>query len=161
MKQAAQTWQNILYKHWKKPYIGTSCDLLQNTIKGYEKSVFLETYSSCSVQHRKSRLTDEYGKICPMVTYVVRNDDHGFPPADPTIINVMGESPGFSSGSQLGMSWDPFDDEQGKRATNIWFHAISVGILQAILERGKSNRALSASEIAYNCMGDENVLLLF
>ena len=145
MKQAAQTWQNILYKHWKKPYIGTSCDLLQNTIKGYEKSVFLETYSSCSVQRRKSRLTDEYGKICPMVTYVVRNDEHGFPPADPAIIDVMCKSPSFSASCRLGVSWDPFDEGQREKATNIWFHAISVGILQATLERGKSNRALSAT----------------
>lgn len=161
MKQAAQTWPNILYKHWKKPYIGTSCDLLQNTIKGYEKSVFLETYSSCSVQHRKSHLADEYGKICPMATYVVRNDNHGFPPADPTIIKVMGESPRFSASSQLGVPWDPFDEEQRKWATNIWFHAISVKTLQATFERGKFSRALAVSKIAYNCMGDETVLLLF
>lgn len=131
---------NILYKHWQKPYIGTSCDLLQNTIRNYERSFTRGQYPSKTtflVQSSgtgKSRLADEYGKICPMVTYVVRNDEHGFPPADPAIIDVMCKSPSFSASCRLGVSWDPFDEGQREKATNIWFHAISVGILQATFE---------------------------
>lgn len=69
-----------------------------------------------------------------MVTYVMRNDEYGFPPTDQAIADVMCKSPTFSASSQLGVPWDPFDEGQRERSANIWFHAISVGILQATFE---------------------------
>lgn len=38
---------NILYKHWKKPYVGTSCDFPQNTARGYEESYTRDHYYLC------------------------------------------------------------------------------------------------------------------
>ena len=50
-----------------------------------------------------------------IITYVVRNDESGIPPTDQAIVNAMCNSPGFSASSQLGMPWDPFDEEQQKK----------------------------------------------
>ena len=122
---------NILYKHWRMPYIGKSCDMLQNTIRGYEEIFKRDQYFSKSILvvqssgTGKSRLAHEYGKVCPMVTYVVRNDEYGFPPNN---------SPTFSASSRACVPWDPYDEGQRERSANVWFHAISVGILQATFE---------------------------
>lgn len=104
---------NILYKHWNKPYIGTFCGFLKDTIRGYEESYTRDQYFSKSILlvqssgTGKSRPADEFGKIWPMVTYVVRNDEYGFTSADQAIINVMCESPSFSASSRLGVPEDP------------------------------------------------------
>lgn len=73
-------------------------------------------------------MADAYGKLCPMVTYVLRNENYGFPPADREIVNAMCKNPSYSVSSQLDAP-NSLED-RNERATNIWFHAISVGILK-------------------------------
>lgn len=84
-----------IQKHWNRDYIGPSCESLRDNIREYEviskhnkqysKLLFLFQSSGTG----KSRLADEYGKFCPMVTYVLRNDHSGFPPRDNIILDTL------------------------------------------------------------------------
>lgn len=110
------------------------CNLLRDHIRGYDKIFTKDDFYSKSLLFVQSsgtgrpRLADAYGKLCPMVTYVLRNENYGFPPADRKIVNAMCKNPSYSVSSQLDAP-NSLED-RNERATNIWFHAISVGILK-------------------------------
>lgn len=91
-----------------------------NRDKSYSKSLLFVQSSGTG----KSRLADAYGQFRPMVTYVLRSEDDGFPPADKGILALM-SAPSRDASSQHA---------EGTRKDNIWFHAIAVGILRATFE---------------------------
>lgn len=64
------------------------------------------------------------------MTYVLRNDDSGFPPSDKMILDTMCDPP---SRSALKIE-SQYENAQKKTALAIRFHALSVGILQATFE---------------------------
>lgn len=65
-----------------------------------------------------------------MMTYVLRNDDSGFPPSDKMILDIMCDPP---SRSALRIE-SQYENAQKKTGLPIRFHAFSIGIFQATFE---------------------------
>ena len=92
-----------LQKHWNREYIGPSCESLGANNREYEVISKQNKHFSKSLlfiqlsETGKSRLADEYGKPCPMMTFVLRNDDPDFPPSDKMILGVMCDSSSLSA----------------------------------------------------------------
>jgi hypothetical protein len=133
---------DALLKHWKGEYIGPSRNILRKRIREYEQEGSNDYYSKSllfvqSSGTGKSRLADAFGEICPMVSYVIRKDPFGFPPRDDEVLTFMQSDP--SSGEKTLMQSpvskpDLTSGDQSERVSNIWFHAVAVGILQASFE---------------------------
>ncbi|KAL1964485.1 hypothetical protein VTN77DRAFT_6911 [Rasamsonia byssochlamydoides] len=72
-----------------------------------------------------------------MISYVIRKDPYGFPPRDNTILMFMQSEPSDHE-KVLMSSPNPKPDlttgDRDERISNIWFHAIAVGILRASFE---------------------------
>lgn len=127
-----------LQNHWRQPYVGPSCDVLRDKIREYERkfsAVKPRKYYSKTITFMqssgtgKSRLASEYGSICAMITYVIREPDSGFPPSDDTVYHFMCSSPSEEDMGNLDLS--PSAKKRDGRADYIWFHAVSIAILQA------------------------------
>jgi hypothetical protein len=133
---------DALLNHWKGEYIGHSRDILRKRIREYEQEGLKNYYSKSllflqSSGTGKSRLADAFGEICPMVSYVIRKDQFGFPPRDDEVLTFMQSDP--SSGEKALMlspvsEPDLTSGDRSERLSNIWFHAIAIGILQASFE---------------------------
>jgi hypothetical protein len=133
---------DALLKHWKGEYIGPSCDILRKRIREYEQEGSNNYYSKSllfvqSTGTGKSRLADAFSEICPMVSYVIRKDQFGFPPRDDEVLTFIQSNP---SRDEEALMLSPVSkpkltlDDRSERLSNIWFHAIAVGILQASFE---------------------------
>jgi hypothetical protein len=144
---------DALLKHWNSPYIGPSCRILQEMIRQYEQEDCGTYYTKSllfvqSSGTGKSRLADAFGKGCPMVNYVIRKENSGFPLRDPEILEFMQLGPTVAQ--QELMKQSPFpkslpEREQEERISNTWFHALSIGILQATFEICKISFPLSST----------------
>lgn len=141
-----------LQTHWTQPYVGPSCDILRNDIREYEGK-FSDTtnrkYYSKTITFvqssgaGKSRLANEYGSICPMMTFIIREPNSGFPPSDNEVYHFMCSSPPDKATRHLERS--PDAKRQDGRADYIWFHAIAIGILQGTFLCCKSIHAVIPS----------------
>src|SRR5213082_582390 len=74
----------------------------------------------------KSRLADAFGQNCPMINFVLRNDDKGYPPSDVEILQFMLCPPPVYLSGML--------HESPEKTTILWNHSIAVGLLQASFE---------------------------
>jgi hypothetical protein len=135
-----------LQKDWTSPYFPDSLDALDRLIRDFESQDTRREYYARTlvfVQSSgmgKSRLADAFGKTCPMINFVLREQGtHGFPPTDGEILSfvrmplsmghreVMANSP-----SKKADSSDGFLD---RRAVVVWNHSVAVGLLQASFEK--------------------------
>lgn len=145
-----QELEETLEMHWKTPYVGPSCVELQKKIRKYEGEFSPDEYYSKSLLFiqssgaGKSRLVDEFGLVCPLANYVLRDLDTGYPPSDRKVYDFMKSAPTLDL--RLKMDSPHLKLERGvrdDRAEYIWFHAISVGILQATFQECKSTDSFS------------------
>lgn len=123
-----------LEEHWKQPYIGPSCALLQQKIRRYTNQFTIGSSYGRTVTlvqsdgAGKSRLADELGHLCPMANYVLRPPNGGYPPSDDRIYEfVMSDSPPLNPLGYMGSYYHTLDD----REEYMWYHAVAIGLLQA------------------------------
>lgn len=153
-----------LENHWKQPYVGPSCDLLRDKIRAYEEK--FSVMGPSKVWHRryyskavtfiqssgagKSRLAKEYGNTCPLITYVIREPDSGFPPSHEQVYRFMRSSPSDELRDHLRSPQSSVDPVmRDERADNIWFHGVAVGILQSTFQHCESSMLSSWENIIH------------
>jgi hypothetical protein len=85
-----------LRENWTSDYLPESLEVLQGIIQNNESKSDLELYYAKTlvfVQSSgmgKSRLADAFGKECPMVNFVLREEGTvGYPPADNEVLSFM------------------------------------------------------------------------
>lgn len=133
--------------HWQRSYIGMSCFVLRDRIREYDgvfgRGFFGPRYYSKvlpiiqSSGTGKSRLADEYGRTCPMMTYVLRERNaDGFSPSDREVYQFMLSYPKMVLENYLESPESCTIQE--RMLDCIWCHAVAIGILQATFERCKS-----------------------
>lgn len=142
-----------LQSHWKQPYVGPSCDVLRDTIRESEAkfsvagslgSTYRKYYSKTltfmqSSGTGKSRLANEYGMICPMITYVIRDPATGFPPSDEKVYCYLRSEPSEELRNAVRLSPSNHSKISNHRIDYIWFHAVAIGILQATFRHCRSS----------------------
>lgn len=129
--------------HWKKPYVGPSCDVVRDKIREYEGkfSVTGRKYYSKALTPLqsngtgKSRFANEYGNICSMITHVIRQPDSGFPPSDEAVYYFMRSCP--SDQDKENLQSRQLSTDSDEKANYVWFHAMAIGILQATFHHCK------------------------
>ncbi|KAI9769305.1 MAG: hypothetical protein M1839_003756 [Geoglossum umbratile] len=87
----------------------------------------------------KSRLADTFGRFCPMINFILREQGEGYPPPDSEILRFMCQSP--TKEAYLAMCNSPPnsyhitpDKFTGNKVAVLWDHSNMVGLLQASLE---------------------------
>lgn len=134
-----------LQSHWKQPYVGPSCEVLRDTIRESEAKFSVANalgstwrkYNSKTLTFMqssgtgKSRLANEYGMICPMITYVIRDPASGFPPSDEKVYWYLRSEPSGGLRNAVRLSPSNHSMISNHRFDYIWFHAVAIGILQA------------------------------
>jgi hypothetical protein len=136
-----------LEKDWSNKFVGNSLSTLRTVIRNFEaktQSEKDEFYSRTLVFLQssgvgKSRLADTFGQSCPMINYVLREEDtQGFPPADDKILSFMKMAPQKAQEAILNSSpkRSQNNDKQypAARADIIWHHSLALGVLQASFE---------------------------
>ena len=151
-----------LRENWTSDYLPESLQALQEMIQNNESKCDPDVHYAKTLTFvqssgmGKSRLADAFGKECPMVNFVLREEGSvGYPPADKEVLSFMRKklsaqnqetilkSPrgkGLSSRRNSGASTDLPPSEKGHEtflesvATTVWNHSIAVGLLQASFE---------------------------
>ncbi|KAH0558650.1 hypothetical protein GP486_004697 [Trichoglossum hirsutum] len=94
----------------------------------------------------KSRLADTFGRTCPMINFVLRDTEDGYPPGDEEIVSfarkelddhdykTIFDSP-LKKKSLLGERGQAVREFSAKRVAIIWSHCIAVGLLRASLRK--------------------------
>lgn len=94
-RQISQDLSELLRRHWKQPMVGPSLQMLRARIRDHEGQYDSTSNYSKSLSFvqssgaGESRLADEFGDHCPMATYILREEGVGYPPADPSIYQLM------------------------------------------------------------------------
>jgi hypothetical protein len=131
-----------LRKDWLREYVPDSFFALKQLVNKYNQTAWMTQYYSRTlvfVQSSglgKSRLADTFGKSCPMINFILREDGtRGYPPADSEILKfVLSELPEdcrrliFNSPSRRESG------HVGDTAATTWNHSIAAGLLQACFE---------------------------
>ena len=91
----------------------------------------------------KSRLADSFGRVCPMINFVLREKGDGYPPSDRQVEQFMRQpiphnirQVAFDSPSKNKRP-DP-DAFSERRVISIWNHCIAFAILEASFKKCKS-----------------------
>jgi hypothetical protein len=138
-----------LRKDWLREYVPDSFFALKQLVNNYNQTAWITEYYSRTlvfVQSSglgKSRLADTFGKSCPMINFILREDGtRGYPPADSEILEfLLSELPEdcrslvFDSPSRRGSK------HVRDTAATIWNHSIAAGLLQACFEECKFLRS--------------------
>ena len=153
-----------LRENWTSDYLPESLQALQEMIENNESKCDPEVHYAKTLTFvqssgmGKSRLADAFGKECPMVNFVLREEGSvGYPPPDKEVLSFMRKklsaqnqekilkSPRvnrLSSRRNSEASTDSPPSEKGhvdetfleSVATTVWNHSIAVGLLQASFE---------------------------
>jgi hypothetical protein len=133
-------------RHWQTPLYGNNVEKLLLKLAAHEKEfpsrghyakVLVLLQSSGA---GKSRLANEIGLHCPMVTYVIRDHQGGFPQRDRDILSYFLSSPSKDEKETMMSPHKPVGtayEDISERSQNIWYHALAVGILQSTFEKCK------------------------
>lgn len=125
-------------KDWTRKYFPDSLNALREHIRFclrderpfYSKSLVFVQSSGMG----KSRLASKFGETCPMIDFVLRDHYDGYPPGDPEILSLLrhGLLPEDEAIIHQSLSKDGNPLQfSSRRATVIWNHSLSVGLLQA------------------------------
>ena len=133
-----------LYDAWRCPYFEDSMVALRQQMQHcindesayYAKTLVFVQSSGMG----KSRLADTFGESCPMINFVLREDE-GYPPGDSEILTFMRQDPPkdfsddvFNSPSKPKSGGENPVAFAKRRTAAIWNHSIAVGLLQASFE---------------------------
>lgn len=148
-------WNNpaisLLVEHWERPYLGPSCKALIRKLRTYEKSFsdnsrriyYARTIAfTQSSGAGKSRLANEFGQVCPLVFFVLREPCAlgAFPPSDVKVYTFMLSQPDSDVDRIIrspSSSRQP-DKSLDDKVQIVWSHALAIGLLQATFEICKS-----------------------
>jgi hypothetical protein len=86
-----------LHENWTSDYLPESLEALQDMIRGHEngEDTVEQFYAKTMIFVQssgmgKSRLADAFGKECPMVNFVLREENtRGYPPPDGEVLSFM------------------------------------------------------------------------
>jgi len=135
-----------LKKDWKSTFIPDSLMALRNVISDFDEKLEAKDnkfYARTLVFIQssgmgKSRLADAYGRRCPMINYVLREErTYGYPPADHEILSLMRMQ--LSDNQKNIFTSSPNSKSSDKAYTKsrmdiTWYHSLAVGLLQASFE---------------------------
>jgi hypothetical protein len=135
-----------LHENWTSSYLPESLEALQGMTQGNINMDSFYAKTKIFVQSSgmgKSRLADAFGKECPMVNFVLREERTlGYPPADSEVLSFMRKRPSVQDQKKITdtpaknfFSQQTEDKMFPERmATTVWDHSIAVGLLQASFE---------------------------
>jgi hypothetical protein len=133
-----------LQRGWNKDYFPHSLDALQSLVQEYQKLAVEEYYAKTlafvqSSGTGKSRLVDSFGQVCPMINFILREEETtGFPLADHEILSFLREKP---SPNKINIPYAISSPEppgfQERMATVVWNHTLAAALLQASFEKCK------------------------
>ncbi|KAI9779500.1 MAG: hypothetical protein M1839_007308 [Geoglossum umbratile] len=133
-----------LYKDWNRNFVEDALiglqqqmrDCINDTSEYYAKTLVFVQSSGMG----KSRLADSFGRICPMISFVLREHGDGYPPPDhqvrdfmrhmvPTGIRKIATESPLKKG---GLDAKEFSE---RRLASIWNHCLAFAILQASISK--------------------------
>jgi hypothetical protein len=141
-----------LYKSWTSDYVPASLEALQDLIRSNESWGASEFYAKTLIFVQgsgmgKSRLADAFGKECPMINFVLRDEAaRCYPPADSEVLSFMCKRLPVEEQRKI---MDSLTEEEDKSlrtpktkdemllesmAVTVWDHSIAMGLLQASFE---------------------------
>ena len=138
-----------LHENWTSGYLPESLEVLQHMTQGNNNMDSFYAKTKIFVQSSgmgKSRLADAFGKECPMVNFVLREERTlDYPPADSEVLSFMLKR--LSVQDRKKITDTPTENLSSKRipgtedeifpermVTTVWDHSIAVGLLQASFE---------------------------
>ncbi|KAI9763099.1 MAG: hypothetical protein M1840_000911 [Geoglossum simile] len=127
---------------WLREYVPDSFFALKQLVNSCNQTAWMTQYYSRTlvfVQSSglgKSRLADTFGKSCPMINFILREDGtRGYPPADSEILRfILSELPEVCHKSIFTSPSRRESGYVGDTAATIWNHSIAAGLLQACFE---------------------------
>ena len=130
-----------LEKDWINDYFPHSLQALRSLIREYQKLAVTEYYPKTLVFVQssgmgKSRLVDSFGQECPMINFILREEEAtGFPPPDPEILKFLREKPppDKMNITLATSSSETSESPEGMTAV-AWNHALAAALLQASFE---------------------------
>jgi len=133
-----------LEKDWINDYFPHSLQALRSLIREYQKLAVTEYYPKTLVFVQssgmgKSRLVDSFGQECPMINFILREEEAtGFPPPDPEILKFLREKPppDKMNITLATSSSETSESPEGMTAV-AWNHALAAALLQASFEKCK------------------------
>jgi len=136
-----------LYQDWKRNFFPDSLPALRQQMQDcvsekqpyYARTLVFVQSSGMG----KSRLADKFGESCPMINFILRDEDDGYPPADPEILmftrrELVAETHLEMLTSESITSHRDSRVFASRRSSMIWNHSLAIGLLQASLEICKS-----------------------
>jgi hypothetical protein len=130
-----------LQKDWKNDYFPDSLNALQSLIREYQTLALGDYYARTLVLVQssgmgKSRLVDSFGQECPMINFILREEEAtGFPPADPEILSFLRKKPPPDKMNITpATSSSETSEFQERVAAVAWNHALAAALLQASFE---------------------------
>jgi hypothetical protein len=141
-----------LYDAWRWPYFKDPLIALRQQMQHciddksayYAKTLVFVQSSGMG----KSRLADAFGESCPMINFILRENE-GYPPGDSEILDFMCEKPPKRLSDTVSKS--PSKPKSGgedrsafdkRRTVAIWNHSVAVGLLKASFEACEFNAFL-------------------
>jgi hypothetical protein len=124
-----------LEKDWTNDYFPHSLVALRGLIQEYQEKAIKKYYAKTLVFVQssgmgKSRLVDSFGQVCPMINFILREEETtGFPPADPDILKFLREKP---LPGQMNIT--PATSYPEGMTAVVWNHALAAALLQASFE---------------------------
>ena len=126
-----------LEKDWINDYFPHSLKALRSLIREYQKLAVEKYYAKTLVFVQssgmgKSRLVDSFGQECPMINFILREEEAtGFPPADPEILKFLRTKPPPITPAVSSSKTSESPEEMTAVA---WNHALAAALLQASFE---------------------------
>ncbi|KAI9763810.1 MAG: hypothetical protein M1840_009064 [Geoglossum simile] len=140
-----------IYKDWNRDFFNDALIGLQQQMRGcingapeyYAKTLVFVQSSGVG----KSRLADSFGRICPMISFVLRGEGDGYPPPDHQVRNFMCQAvPNMvrkvATVSPLKKGGPGAREFSERRLASIWNHCLAFAILEASINSCES-RVLS------------------
>jgi hypothetical protein len=129
-----------LQKDWNNAYFPHSLEALQELVQQYQQLPIERYYARTLVFVQssgtgKSRLVDEFGQECPMINFILRDEETtGFPLADGEILSFLRESPPKELNATVTTILPNASKIWERVVAEAWNHTLAAALLRASFE---------------------------